>query len=72
MPRRTEKMPLGPHVPEWVALQRELKLLCAQTASDNACVLDAWGNVWCAACPNLGPAQRQKIKGWSPGEPPTK
>jgi hypothetical protein len=55
-------MPLGSHVPEWVALQQELELLVTQTSSDNAYVLDAWGNVWCAARPALGPTQKAIIK----------
>jgi hypothetical protein len=46
-------MPLGPHVPAWVALQGELRLLVTRTSSDDAWVLDAWGNVWCATRPVL-------------------
>lgn len=40
-------MALGLHIHPWAKLRTELALLASRTHGTDACVLDAWGNIWC-------------------------
>jgi hypothetical protein len=42
-------MPLGPSVPEWLALAAELERLSRAADSRNAVVMDAFNDLWCRA-----------------------
>ncbi len=42
-------MPAITDSPEWLALEGELDSLAKAARAFNVYVLDAWGNVWCAA-----------------------
>lgn len=44
-------MPLGPTVPQWLALADELVALCDRTGARQAVVMDAFNDLWCRASP---------------------
>lgn len=41
-------MTLGPNTRQWRELRRRLVILAEECGAQNACVLDAWGNLWCS------------------------
>lgn len=53
-------MPLGPANEEWNALASVLALLAERAGAANACVTDAWGNLWCRARA-LSAAEQERV-----------